>query len=117
MAFTKEQQTRRKAPAPPRHGSLRQRSEKLAETMQDEYLPAKRIFIARHRECAVNVRGVCHRWTRDVHHKGGRTGAALMDQSLWVPACRQCHDYLETHRAWAKEHGFLVARTVRRQEG
>lgn len=112
--FTKAEQTGRKAPAPPKRGSIRERSVKLADAMADEYLPAKDRYLAQHRECGVKVRGTCHRWSRDVHHKGGRTGAALMDQSLWVPACRQCHGYLEAHREWAKAHGFLVTRAVRK---
>ncbi len=112
--FTKAEQTGREAPAPPKSGSIRARSVKLADAMADEYLPARAKFLAQHRECAVKVRGVCHRWSRDVHHKAGRTGAALMDQSMWVPACRQCHDHLEVNRAWAKAHGFIVTRGVKR---
>src|SRR3990167_3938645 len=103
MPYSKAEQTGRERPAPPKHGSMRQRSVKMAEKMSDDYLPAKLLFLSRHRECQVKIRGTCKRWSRDIHHRAGRTGEALMDQSLWVPACRQCHDHLEANRAWAKD--------------
>jgi len=123
MPYTKADQSGRDRPAPSPGGMkrtpmkrgkrLNPRSEKLTEAMA-EYLPRKAFFLGRHRECQVKVRGVCKRWSVDVHHKAGRTGAALLDETTWAAVCRACHDYLETHRDWARERGWIVARTVRK---
>jgi hypothetical protein len=93
---------------------MRQRSVKMSERMEDDYLPAKKAYLTKHKTCLVRVRGICRKWSKDVHHKAGRTGEALMDESTWLAVCRQCHDHLEANRAWAKAHGFLITRTVRR---
>lgn len=53
----------------------------------------------------------CHgkRVATDVHHKRGR-GRHLNDASTFLGTCPACHDYIETHRAWARERGYLLSR-------
>ena len=91
---------------------MRQRSVKLAEKMSDDYLPAKLLFLSRHRECAVKIRGLCRRWSKDVHHRAGRTGAALTDVAGFVACCRACHSWAETHRVEARAKGWIVRRVA-----
>lgn len=41
----------------------------------------------------------------DVHHTKGR-GEYQNDVSTWIPLCRSCHNYIETHPTEAKELNF-----------
>lgn len=34
----------------------------------------------------------------------------LNDRSKFAIGCDECHDYVEQHRAWAYEHGWLIKR-------
>ena len=113
MRFDKTTQTGRERPAPPRHGGLRQRSVKMAERMEDDYVPARKRYLETHKECELKVRGICTRWARDVHHRAGRTGAALTDEAGFVACCRACHSWAETHRDEARAKGWIVRREIR----
>jgi len=113
--FSKRDQTRRERPDPPPRGGLRPRSQTMAARLEDEYAVARKHYLLTHRECEVKVRGHCTRWAREIHHRAGRTGAALSDPEGFVAACRACHRYVEEHREWARDHGFVVKREVRRK--
>jgi 5-methylcytosine-specific restriction endonuclease McrA len=49
-----------------------------------------------------------------IHHKRGRerkSGVELTnDTSYFMGLCKRCHDYIETNRGWAMQHGYLVSR-------
>jgi predicted HNH restriction endonuclease len=45
----------------------------------------------------------------DVHHKKGR-GKYHLDTSTWLPVCRNCHEWIETHPEDAKELGYSETR-------
>jgi cytochrome c553 len=67
------------------------------------YAPAAARFKKAHPICAV-----CHtRPTKDVHHTHGR-GPHLLDESTWLPVCRQCHDWIHSHPGQAREKGLLL---------
>lgn len=55
---------------------------------------------------------VCTGFATDIHHKKGR-GEYLLDTSTWLPVCRNCHAFIETHPAWAKEKGFSEDRLTK----
>ncbi|MCR4375806.1 MAG: hypothetical protein NUW22_13245, partial [Acidobacteria bacterium] len=78
-AFPKRQQTGRERPAPVKRGGLRKRSVKMEDRLTDEYAEARRVYLMTHRECEIKVRGLCTRWSKEIQHKAGRTGAALTD--------------------------------------
>lgn len=44
-----------------------------------------------------------------VHHTKGR-GAYLNDQETFIGVCWPCHSYIEKHRKWARENGYIVSR-------
>lgn len=46
----------------------------------------------------------------DIHHQKGRIGKNLLDQSTWLPVCRNCHDRIENEPEMAKEKGFSKSR-------
>jgi hypothetical protein len=51
--------------------------------------------------------------TFDVHHKMGCEGALLLDQRYWMPVCRWCHDWIESHGRAARELGFVIDKDYR----
>lgn len=51
----------------------------------------------------------CTQKATDVHHKKGR-GKYHLDTSTWLPVCRNCHDWIETHPEDSKELGFSETR-------
>lgn len=62
--------------------------------------------------CEVMAFG-CEHTAAQVHHKRGRTpidGDDPHDLDLLVAVCRACHAYIEEHRSWAYERGWLVSR-------
>jgi hypothetical protein len=50
--------------------------------------------------------------TTDVHHKKGR-GKYLLDESTWLPVCREHHDKIHANPAWAFEQGYLERRLTK----
>lgn len=47
--------------------------------------------------------------TTDVHHRRGR-GQYLLDESTWLPTCRECHQWIETSPEQAKALGLSGSR-------
>jgi len=45
--------------------------------------------------------------SRDVHHKAGRIGANLIDQSTWMAVSRTNHDRIHLNPSWARGAGYL----------
>lgn len=46
----------------------------------------------------------------DLHHGAGRTGKLLTDVRYFVPLCRPCHSYFETHPEEARDKGISFSR-------
>jgi hypothetical protein len=53
------------------------------------------------------IRGKTPRPTKDPHHRRGRAGNLRMAIETWTAVCRECHNYIESNKAWAKEHGLI----------
>lgn len=86
-----------------RRTRIRSMSAKKRRQM-DEYSPKARAFKKARPTCEV-----CHtRPTRDVHHRHGRLGSNLLDETTWSAVCRQCHDRVHANPKWAREHGLLA---------
>ena len=45
-----------------------------------------------------------------IHHRAGRVGAALLDESRWASACGDCHRYITEHPAEAIQRGWSLSR-------
>jgi len=46
----------------------------------------------------------------DVHHMAGRVGEKLLDTDTWLPCCRPCHLFIESHPVAARELGLSESR-------
>ena len=89
-------------PIPPR-SQKRSKEERLYE--------AKRIiFIQEHPMCEAHISGICTEYATEVHHKKGRIGDDLLDETHWLALCHMCHDYIENNREFAMEKGFSIKR-------
>lgn len=45
-----------------------------------------------------------------IHHVAGRDGKKLNDIETFINGCDECHQYVESHREWAMEQGYLRTR-------
>ena len=70
----------------------------------EEYFPRARAFKKRHPVCQVCDR----RKTKDVHHKAGRLGKNLLDETTWLAVCRCCHDFIHNNPGKARACGLLL---------
>lgn len=98
---------------PPRTGMKRSRvnprSEKLTDAMA-EYGEARAAYLVTHKTCEIKARG-CGKWGREIHHKAGRIGPALVDPENFAACCRPCHAYTHEHGTWARANGWIVRHT------
>jgi hypothetical protein len=78
-------------------------SEKLSKEL-NIYNGKRIIFLAENTNCFAKFNG-CFGEATDVHHSRGR-GRYLNDTSTWLPLCRSCHNYIETHPKEAKGKGY-----------
>lgn len=46
--------------------------------------------------------------TSDVHHQRGKLGPLLTDVRFFLPACRECHDWIGAHPSDARALGLLA---------
>ena len=67
-----------------------------------EYLSNNPICHAKIYKCSLRA--------TDIHHKNGR-GVYHLDESIWLPVCRNCHMWIEEHPAEAYELGFSGSRS------
>ena len=89
-------------PIPPRY-QKRSKEERL-------YAAKRIIFIQEHPMCEAHISGICTEYATEVHHKKGRIGEDLLDETHWLALCHMCHDYIENHREFAMEKGFSIKR-------
>lgn len=89
-------------PIPPR-SQKRSKEERL-------YAAKRIIFIQEHPMCEVHISGICTEYATEVHHKKGRIGEDLLDETHWLALCHMCHDYIENNREFAMEKGFSIKR-------
>lgn len=94
-----------------RHGrGAKARTDDRAK-MERTYYSLRESWLSRpeNRMCAVKLDG-CMIQATEVHHKKGREGVLLIDQSKWLPACRNCHNYITENSKWAISKGFSISR-------
>jgi hypothetical protein len=69
------------------------------------YRKERRRFITLHPKCAV-----CGGESNQIHHKQGRIGDLLLDQSKWIAVCLPCHDWITEHSDEAIKLGYSESR-------
>lgn len=72
------------------------------------YLKLRNEYLEEHELCEVCELGDSF----DVHHRRGR-GIYLCEVEWFLAVCRPCHIYIEKHRLWAREQGYLLDRIGR----
>ncbi len=77
----------------------------IRKAQERQYSVDRKAFLLLNERCLV-----CGGFASQVHHKAGRIGALLLDQSLWLPVCAGCHVNVENHTVWAKKRGFSIDR-------
>jgi hypothetical protein len=83
-----------KKPLSPR-SSKQQKLEALYSILRTKYLQ-------NHPYCEAHLPG-CQINATDIHHKKGRTGDLMLDDTEFLAVCRLCHGWIETHPVEAKE--------------
>lgn len=73
---------------------------------QQAYRKQRIEFLKSRQNC--EVCGTCG--DLSVHHKAGRIGDNLTDQSTFLAVCIPCHEKIETHPDWAKANGYSTSR-------
>src|SRR5436309_2719919 len=77
----------------------------LAGRRKARYERKARAFKRAHPTCQV-----CGAPTQDVHHKAGRRGDRLLDDTKFLATCRPCHDWITTHHKEAVRLGYSLSR-------
>jgi hypothetical protein len=75
----------------------------------DEYARLRDAFLTAKPRCEAKLVG-CTGISTDVHHKAGRVGDNYLKIGTWLAVCRNCHTWIETNPAEAKELGFSRSR-------
>lgn len=85
---------------------------KSEKRMKEEkiYLGKRIIFLNKYPMCKAHLPGICTNQATDVHHKAGRAGDLYLDVTFWLPVCRTCHSWIETHPKEAREVGFSTSK-------
>lgn len=83
---------------------MRARSPERAR-QERQYRRDRAVFLAEHPRCEMQLQD-CTIWATEVHHRRGRVGALLLDQSRWTGACSSCHRWVTEHPAAAYERGL-----------
>ena len=75
------------------------------------YLKKRKSFLLSSKLCQAKLPNRCTTHATDVHHKQGRIGKLLTDETKFLAVCRSCHDWIEMHPIEAKELGFSISRS------
>jgi len=87
---------------------IRPRSVKRLK-QERQYAKLRKVYLHCHPTC--EVKG-CEAPSTELHHRRGRVGDLLTDESNFLAVCRPHHNYIESHPAEAKEHGYSLTRTI-----
>jgi hypothetical protein len=84
--------------------AISKRSKKMADQMK-VYNQRRRKFLIANPVCAVTGEP-----STEIHHKAGRIGRLLLEESLWLAVSRRGHTWIEEHPKEAKELGYSQSR-------
>lgn len=79
---------------------------KHRKPIQAQYVKQRKAFLAMRALCECCRLFSCE----DVHHKQGRFGKLLLDESKWMAVCRKCHDWIHDNPKEATVRGWLIPR-------
>ncbi len=87
---------------------MKKASKKMAK-LNREYSKLRKEFLENNPLCNAVIDN-CGLTATDVHHMKGR-GLYHLDIKTWLPVCRSCHMWIETHPEDAKELGFSISKS------
>ena len=80
--------------------SIKKVSSKMSK-INTQYAKQRKEYLSNNPICHAKIYK-CSLHATDVHHKNGR-GVYHLDESTWLPVCRNCHMWIEEHPAEAYE--------------
>lgn len=86
---------------------MRRTSRKMAVLLR-KYSKQRRTYLEANPQCAR-----CGRPAIEIHHRAGRVGLRLLDESTWMAVCRDCHVRITEHPAEAIAEGWSLPRVGR----
>ena len=86
---------------------MRAVSKKRARQLR-AYRPARDVFLAQHARC--QFPGGCVQQSTELHHRAGRRGLMLLDETRWSALCHAHHAWVTEHPAAAVEMGISELR-------
>jgi len=72
------------------------------------YAKQRKKYLLNHQICHAKIHK-CTLHATDVHHMMGR-GKYHLDESTWLPVCRNCHMWIEEHPQESIELGYSKKR-------
>jgi len=79
------------------------------------YTIARAKFLDDYPMCHAHLDAKCTKKSTEVHHKAGRIEELLLDTTLWLPACHNCHIWIENNPDSAKEMGLSIDRLTKKE--
>lgn len=79
---------------------------KKRRVQNKEYSKVRTAYIAEHPRCEICTNGR----STDIHHKIGRWGERLADDTFFMALCRECHEQIHKNPTWAYANGYLLKR-------
>ncbi len=68
------------------------------------------IYLKEHPRCEAKIQNVCIGVADQIHHKKGRIGNDLIDESNFLACCGPCHHFIENNREFAMQEGLSIKR-------
>lgn len=102
----------RRTPFKPKAGKKWKPLKRVGKKMKGslvKYGQAKLQYLEEHLICEV----CCKVEATQLHHKAGRLNALLWDKRYFLAVCFDCHQKIETKRAWAIENGYSLDRLTK----
>lgn len=82
----------------------RQKDNRRYLKLRDEFLKANPVC-----QCVKTSGAKCLEMATQIHHRKGR-GKFYLCVASWMAVCHDCHEYIEYHRSWSKDRGYLLNR-------
>lgn len=100
-----------KRKTPLKRGKGLAKASKARKLIQAQYVRQRNAFLKKNCMCEACLEfRMVRRDANDVHHKQGRTGNLLLDESKWMAVCRYCHDWIHDNPKEATARGWLIPR-------
>ena len=89
---------------------IAQRSDKQKAVMA-ELKKLYKVFMSnpKNKKCRAKIEG-CTLEATDIHHSKGRSKSTVLDIKTFIPLCRSCHTFIESHPEKAIELGLSKSR-------